>query len=503
MIRGTITAELARALRIGPWRTTFRDDGCQRCFGSIATPINRRELSGTSKLNRAYRGPSSPKVTWDNFEEDGAWENYIQSSINSPAQLEAKQRSEAKLLAAQEHLTQFPKQEPYTFWESYFVSEVKMLAHLERVGKFAANISALSSVLNTAPSKIRQEFSTDFQKLRTNQSALEEDVGTARLCRRIIENFVTVPLHAQAQAQQLRLVLEERREIFLTRVRISQQRQQESRQRAKEAAILRKKMNKELRKKQRDESKQQLRTEQETTRDPAATLGVEPKQGQGQGPARILNDELEEKQSLELAQSADHEAGRELSQGIAQTPGQDPEQTQYQQPEQGQCQEAEPSQSQAESKAAQALRTTDFGRVEQVAVAREQEQKNKVITIRMMEEMSNKYPERWAIEPLRTALKQAQTLQGGVRKIYRRRNLITRLTSGKKYSEVQDLIEKSGRNIGEMFALTTEWRALQYYKAHRYPGMLNERQVEHGKQIWKWVLRAHTKKEGDEIDDGN
>jgi hypothetical protein len=186
-----------------------------------------------------------------------------------------------------------------------------------------------------------------------------------------------------------------------------------------------------------------------------------------------------------------------------QIPDHELEQTQTLQSEQVWAQEAEPSKSQVKSKAARALRITKHGRVEQVKVAREQERKNKVLTVKLMEDISNKNPERWTIEQLRFAIKQLHTTRGGISKIRRRRNFITTLTSRKTWNEVDELIEKSVRNFGEMFVLTAEWRALQYYKAHRYPGMLNERQVELGKQIWQWVQRRRTNKEGDENEDGN
>jgi hypothetical protein len=495
MMRGTGITELARVLRTGLRKRQFREGDGQRCFDSIVAPIDRRNLSSTSKLTRAYRGPSSSKITWDNFEEDGAWENYIQFSGYESARLEAKQGSEAKLLAAQQNLDQYPKQEPYTFWESYFTSEVKVVVHLERVAKFATN-AALGSILQTAPPKIRQEFSDDFVKLRTNQLALEQDVRLAQLCRRIIEDFVTNPLHAQAQAHQLRLLLDETREKLTTCVRVAQERQQASIKAAEEAAMFGKRIKQELRKKQRDALKQQLQTEEEQKLDPATTLGIDIKQDQTKEAAQILGDELERKLSLDSAQSADHEAWREQSHNTVQIPDPEPEQIQNLQPEQVRAQEAEPSQSQADPRAARALRITNHGRVEQ-------DRKNKTLTVKLMEDMSKEHPERWTIEPLRSAIKQLQTTRGGISKIRRRRVLITIWTSRKTWNEVDELIEKSVRNIGEMFSLTAEWRALQYYKAHRYPGMLNERQVELGKQIWEWVQRGRTNKEGYENDDEN
>jgi uncharacterized protein with von Willebrand factor type A (vWA) domain len=106
-----------------------------------------------------------------------------------------------------------------------------------------------------------------------------------------------------------------------------------------------------------------------------------------------------------------------------------------------------------------------------------QSQQARDARIRVIENLFNECPERWTIEPMRSATTLTQGLKGCLAKIDWQQRLVKRLTSSEKWNDVQATIRAAIRDIGKMLTLSKEWRALQYYRLQQYPKVLDEREV--------------------------
>jgi hypothetical protein len=381
MIRGTI-ADVTRALETSQVKTWIRVDNCQVWLKSVASPTNRRRLSSTANFTPVDHR-SSPSINWDNFDGE-AWESNV-DHLNTPyIRSESEQRAESNLLAAQERLSNYPNQEPYTFWTTYYATQVTMANSVKQFSKLSGHIHALCCILQTAPPNIKAEFSQNLRSFRTIDRALTEDLDQLRVIRHLCELFNKTPLFAQVQVQMLRVTLDEKSQIALARRHAGDIKKQELMQRQKK---------------------------------------------ESQGEAQIGH-------SPEITRSAQDT---------------------------------------------------------QVSLGPVQSQQARDARIRAIENMFNEHPERWTVEPMRSAIKLTQNLKGCFARMERQQRLVRKLTSMEKWKDIQAIMSTAARNIGETFSLSKEWRALRYYKLQQYPEVLDEQRVRLGKDIWQQLQKTQSK----------
>jgi hypothetical protein len=168
-----------------------------RLKGIRMIPANMRTLGMCSVLlpDRYANGDIKP-VTWDNFDK-GAWPEDVTRLPVYNYLMERKRRSEESLRAAQlASSTHHSKQEPYTFWETYFEADVNIHRGLDEFHKVTASIDALVRVLGTHPF---YGFGRHHQRLAMTNIAFQKETKDLRKIRWLLGQSQTTPLHVNSQ----------------------------------------------------------------------------------------------------------------------------------------------------------------------------------------------------------------------------------------------------------------------------------------------------------------